>query len=102
MTLEKIQMAVEVEVADAHSHAGLFDAVVAQGRAAFQAFFAEGSVAIVHQQKTGARIASDENIRPAVIVEIGRNRGQAVASFDLPDARGFGHVGKSTVAVVAK
>ena len=86
MTLEKIQMAVEVEVADAHSHAGLFDAVFAQGRAAFQAFLAERSVAIVHQQKAGARIASNENIRPAVIIEVGRNRGQSIAPLDLRDA----------------
>src|SRR5579864_3767639 len=56
---EKIQMAVQVEVADTKSHAGLFDSIVAQSSAAFQV---ERPIAIVHQQKTGARIASDENI----------------------------------------
>jgi len=74
MTFEEIDMAVEVVVAHADAHAGLFDAVIAKSRAALETFFAECAVAIVHLQKAGGGIAGYKYIRPAILVEVGGHR----------------------------
>ncbi len=48
-----------------------------------QALFGEGAVVIIAEEQAGCGIASDIDIRPAVVVEIGANDGEAIAGIDL-------------------
>jgi hypothetical protein len=57
---------------------------------------------VVHQQQAGAGIAGHKNIRPAVLIEIRRDRGEPVTTFDLSDPRRFADIGKRAIPIVAK
>ena len=85
MRLEKIDVAVEIVVADADAHAGLLLSVIAERDAAHHAFFAKRAVVIVHEEEARRGIAGDKNIGPAVFVEIGGNGGHAVAAVKRGD-----------------
>ena len=50
--LKKIEMPVEIIIADADSHPGLFHSVFIQSDATRDAFFAERSVMVVHEKQT--------------------------------------------------
>src|SRR5258708_21450276 len=95
-------MSVQVVVPDANPHAGLFDAVIIEPGAPLDALLAESAVMVVHQQQAGAGIAGHKNIRPAVLVEIGRDRGEAVTTFDFSDPRRLADIAKRAIPVVAK
>src|SRR5439155_26700025 len=99
---EQIETPVEVVVSDPYPHAGLLDAVVIESGAPLYAFLAERAVVVIYQQKAGAGIACDKNIGPPIVVEIGRNRRQTIASLDFRDARRFGHIRERAVPIVAK
>ena len=71
MRLEDIEIAVQIEIADAHSHTRLHHAVRAQGHAAAQAFLTKCAVAVIAEKEAGRGIAGDKNVRPAIVVEIG-------------------------------
>ena len=86
MGLENIEVAVGVEIADAHPHARLLLAVLAQRDAAFQALLGERAVAIVAEQQAGRGVAGHVDIGPAVAIEIGRHGGQRIAGFTAGDA----------------
>ena len=92
MRLEQIKMAVEVVVADAHAHAGLLHAIVAERDTAHHAFFAKRSVMVVHEQQAGRGIAGDEDVGPAVLVEIGRDHCHSITLGCARNPRLLAHV----------
>ena len=100
MRFENIQAAVQIVIADAHAHAGLLHAVFIQRDAAFEAHLGERAVVIVPEQEAGRGIASHVDVGPAVVIEIGRNRGHAVTAFRLGNARFLADIGERAVAVV--
>src|ERR1035438_5548769 len=65
-----IEPSVMIVVAGSDAHACLRPSVFTEGDTSHQAFFAEGSVVIVHEEKSGRRIAGHIDVRPAVIVEV--------------------------------
>ena len=64
--LEKVQMSVEVIVANRNPHPRLFFSVVAEGYASQHSLFAERSIMVVHEEQTRSGIASNINVWPAV------------------------------------
>jgi hypothetical protein len=100
MRLEDIQVSVGIEVSKGQAHARLFLPVLAQRHAGFQALLGEGAVAIVVEEQAGRGVARHVNIGPAVAIEIGRHRGQAIARLHGGDAGFLAHVGERAVAVV--
>ena len=51
--LDDVEIAVEIEVADAEAHAGLLHAVFVEGDAPLEAFLRERAIVIVAEQKLG-------------------------------------------------
>ena len=100
MGLEDVEVAVEVEIADPDPHAGLLHAVFVERDAALEAGLGERAVVIVAEEEAGRGIAGDVDVRPAVVIEIGRDRGHAVAALGFGDARRIADVRERAVAVV--
>jgi hypothetical protein len=78
VSLEQVEMTVQVVVAHGHAHSGLLDSVITKGHTAKHAFLAEGAVAVVHEQQTGRGIAGHVDIGPTVFVKISGNNGHTV------------------------
>ena len=68
-----IEVAIVVVIADRSTHAPLFGSVPAIGHARAEALVHKGSVALILVQIVGGRVISDENIGPAIAVEIAKN-----------------------------
>ena len=77
--LEQVQAAAAVVVANCDAHAGLLRSVLADSAAALQGLFAKGAVAVVAEEQARARIAGDENVLPAIVVEIGGHGAKRIA-----------------------
>src|SRR6185369_7787832 len=101
MRLEQIDVAVEIVIADADSHPGLFLAVFAKGHAAHDAFLAKCPIVIVHEQQARRGIAGDVNVGPTILVEVGGDRGHAITATLRSDARCGADISECAVAVVA-
>ena len=56
---------------------------------------------IVAKIVAGAGVAGYEDIRPAIVIEIGCDGGHGIAAFGARDARSLAHVGERAVAIVA-
>ena len=67
---EDVEVSVEVVVADAHTHAGLFQPVFAERHPSFQTLLAKGAVVLVAKQPARRGIAGDIDIRPTVVVVV--------------------------------
>src|SRR5271169_6180271 len=102
MGFEDVEAAAKVAVAYADSHARLFGAVFVQSDSTHQSLFAESAVAIVDEQQAGGRVASHIDVRPAILVEVGRGHGQSVTVDGLLDSGCFADFFELTLAVVAE
>src|ERR1022692_3672183 len=100
MGLENVQMAVQVVVADADSHARLFLPLIAQGNATLYALLFESSVVLIDEQEAGSRIASNIYVGPAVLVEVRCHNGHSIARPGLPNARLNADVGKGSISII--
>ena len=111
-----VEPAVGVVVADAHAHAGQGDAIFVERAAGRDRDLAERPVVIVAIQQARRAVAGDVDVRPSVVVEIGRRRAHPVGARRLPvaadehhrrrpartgDARRVRDVGERAVAAVA-
>ena len=67
---KNIEVPIVVVIADRRAHAPLFGAVAAIGHARAEALIDKGSVALILVQIVGSRVVGDENIGPAIAVEI--------------------------------
>src|SRR5580704_5734745 len=97
---ENVEPAVAVVICNAHAHPGLLMAIFAVRAASDHRDVRERAVVIVVEKNAGLRIDGDINIRPAIVIEIignGRNR---IARAWLHDARLYGDVRESSIAVV--
>ena len=84
----------------ADTHAGLLHAVFAEGNAALHALLGKGPVVVVVEEKARRGVASHVDVRPAVIVEIGRRHRQPEASVHLTDPGRDGDISERPVALV--
>ena len=99
---EPVEVAVAVEVADRRTHAVL---VVGDSVLLDQV---EGSVLLVAQDLRGAEVGGDEQVRPAVVVDVGEVAGEGVVDVaalqgtaEDGDARRLAHVRELAAAIVA-
>src|SRR5205823_4810795 len=98
--LENIQAAIQIEIADAYSHSSLLHAVFIQRHAALQANLGEGAIPVVQEQKARRRIASDVDVRPAIVVKVGRDHGHRITALCLCHPRYRGNVGERAITIV--
>ena len=97
---EDVEPAVAVVVRDGNAHTGLLVAILAVGAAGDHGDIGERAVVIVVKQNAGLGIDGDVNIRPAVVIEIVRDRGDGIARAGFQDAGFLRDIGESSVAVV--
>ena len=86
MGLEDVEVAVEIVVADCHSHAGLLDAVLAERDAAFERFLAKRAVVLVAKEPARRRVARHVDVGPAVVVVVGGDSRHRVGPRGCGDA----------------
>ena len=94
-----IEVAIVVVIADRDAHAPLFGAVAAIGHARAEALVHKGSVALILVQIIGRRVVGDENIGPAIAVEIAKNDPVPIV-LRAGNAGFLAAVGPSAVAAV--
>jgi hypothetical protein len=94
-------MPVEIIIANADSHASLFLAIITERDAAQHALFAKRAIMVIHKQQAGRGIASDVDIRPAILIEVRGNNGHAIALSELRDACFLADIGKRAVTIVS-
>src|SRR5580698_8763150 len=102
MRFENVDVPIEIEIATANSHACHFLPITAHRQPAKQSLLAKCAVMIVHEKQAGRGIASNKNVGPAVLINVHRNRREAIRSLDGVDPGDLRNIGESTVAIVAK
>ena len=98
---QEVGVAVGIDVARRHAHAGLGDAVLVHRAAAERGFLQETKVPRVHPQLVDRHVVGDEQVDAPVAVEVRGRGAKAVAEGEAKTGRG-GHVGEGAVAVVAE
>ena len=93
-------MAVAVVVGDRRAHAGLLASVFVEGRAGGDRDVGEGSVVIVAVENAGRAVAGDEDVGPAVVVEVERGDAEGVVAVGLVDVGFGGDVFEGAVAAI--
>src|SRR6266542_4010266 len=96
---KNVRPAVAINVGGVSSHARFGLAVFADGDAGLESHFAEATVVIVTEKEIRVRVVSDEDVLPAVVVEVECNYAQTAAGV-RPDPGSFGNIGEGSVAVV--
>jgi hypothetical protein len=94
-------MPVEIIIANADSHASLFLAIVTERDAAQHTLFPKRTIMVIHKKQAGRGIASDVDIRPAILIEVRGNNGHAIALRELRDAGFLADIGKRAVTIVS-
>src|SRR5947207_6385056 len=102
MSLENVEIAVEVEIADRHSHAGLFHPVLVQRHTTHEPLLSKCAVVLVHEQQARRGIAGNIDIGPPIIIEVGGRYVHAVSGRGFPDSRRLAGISESSLAVVSK
>src|SRR5499426_1666756 len=97
---ENVQPAVSVNIGGVSSHSRLGLAVFADGDAALKRYFAEAPVVIVTEEKVRVGVIGDEDVLPAVVVEVKCDNAQTAAGM-RPDLGSFSDIGEGAVAVVS-
>jgi len=88
-----------VEVGGVHAHASAYSAGFAEGHANGYADVGEGAVVIVVVKLVGLGVVGDEEIDPAVVVEVEERDAQRFTG-GIGETRFFGDVLKNSVALV--
>ena len=79
-----VEPAIAVVVRDTNTHAGQGNPILIQGTAGGDGNFAECAVVVVVVQEARSAVASDVNVRPAVVVKIRRDRSHPIGASRLP------------------
>src|ERR1700688_4386768 len=87
-------------IGDRQSHACLHSPILVESHSCLFAYVGERSITVVVVQDVGAGIASDIDIGPAITVEVGRDRGQAVTSGSAQNAGFLRNVRECAIAVI--
>src|SRR5262249_31980245 len=94
-----IRPAVAINVGGVSSHARFGLAVFADGDAGLESHFAEATVVIVAEKEIRVSVVGDEDVLPAVVVEVECNYAQTAAGV-RPDPGRFSNILEGAVAVV--
>src|SRR5215218_5767265 len=99
---EDVELAVVIVVARSHAHTTLLATILVHGSAGAKPNLLERAVALVSVMEIRRRVVGDKDVDQAVVIEIAGENTETVISVRIRDARLFGNVRKSAVAVVAK
>ena len=97
---DEVQPAVSVVVARVHAHAGLGAAVPAERDPAEQAHAFEAAIAAVVVQEVRVRVVGDVEVRPPVVVVVGRHHAQSPGRGRILQAASIGDLCEGAVAPV--
>src|SRR5579864_4049381 len=93
-------MSVAVVVTDRRSHARLLASIFIEGRACSHRSIRKGSVVIVAIENARGAVARDEDVRPAIFVEVERGNAECIMPIGLVDVRLRGRVFKGSIAAI--
>src|SRR5882672_1009611 len=96
---KNVRPAVSINIGGVGSHPRFGLAVFADGDAGLEGHFAEAPVTIVTEEEVRVGVVGDEDILPAVVVEVKSNNAQTAAGM-RPDLGSFSNIGEGAVAVV--
>src|ERR1700722_5848708 len=99
MADEQIQQAVVHHVSGIGSHAGFGAAIFTESRVGLAGRVSEGAVSVIEVKKISLGVIGDENVGPAVAIQVGQHYCQAFA-VGFGQTGFFGNVGKCSVAVI--
>ena len=97
---EYVQQAIVVVIADGYAHRTLGIAVPIDGQPRFKARVLECTVTVVNVKEIRTHVVDLIDILKPVIVEVAEDHPKAPAGVLADQARSFGHIRKSSVAVV--
>src|SRR6185295_6274233 len=83
--LNDVQPSIAIVVDRMSAHTSLFPAIIVEGNAREHAGFRESAVVIIVEEQTRGGIAGYKNIRPAIVIEISGQHGEAIVGGS------FGH-----------
>ena len=98
--LHQVQIAVEIVISRGDSHPSLRFAVWTQRTACLERDVDKLAVLLILIERAGSRVIGDINVRPPVIIEIGRQNAQSVCAVRAEDSRTLGYIGERSIAVV--
>src|ERR1035438_7733627 len=93
-------MAVAVIVGNRRAHAGLLAAIFVEGCARSHGHVGEGAVVVVVVENAGRAVAGNEDVGPAVLVEIDCGYAEGVVAVGVIDVGLGGDVFKRAIAAV--
>ena len=99
---EKVELTVAIVIAEGDAHGGLGAAFSVDSETTVIAHIFKRAVATVAIEVVGCGIVGDDEVEPAVVVEVGENGSEAVAAFAVGEAGFETHVGKRAVAIVVE
>src|SRR5256885_1031453 len=98
--LDDVQPAIGVVVRSVGAHSRLLPPISIECHTSHQGGFFESSIVLVAEKKIRSRVASDEDVRPAIIVEISGQSGKAVVGAGFGDAGFIAHIAEASVSIV--
>src|SRR5882724_1595696 len=93
-------MSVTVVVADRRTHACLFAAVLVKGRTGRDRYIGESPVMVVTIENARGAVAGDENVGPAIFVEVECRDAEAVVTVGAVDMRLHRNIFKCSVTAI--
>src|ERR1700674_3701875 len=99
---EEVKLAVAIVIADADAHGSLCAAFFVNGEAAEVAYVLERAVVAVAVEIVRSGVVGDDQVQPAIVVEIGEDGSEAVATFAVSDARLQADVGERAIPIVVE
>src|SRR6185437_11424456 len=97
---ENVEQAIIVEIPNSYPHVRLRLAIAVYSDATFQSGFLEYAVTQIQVQIIWIRIVGDENVQPAIAIEIVEHHSESVVQLRVFDASLAGDVSKPGVAII--
>src|ERR1035441_1167991 len=95
-------MSVVLVVSHGESHIGRLASVSVERKSGFVTFVLEGAVSLVNVQIVRRGVVGHQEVRLAVVVDVGKQRVETVITVGTVHAQRLADVGKGTVAVAVK
>src|SRR5947209_6479316 len=100
VSLENIEIPVEIEIPHGCAHAGLLESIFAERDAALEPLLVKSAIVLITKQPARSGIARDINIGPPVVVVVSGNTGHGIGTGRSRHSTRFTDFCKSSVAVV--
>ena len=97
---EDVEMAISVVVADGRSHASLLPAIFVESSAGGHRNIRKGPIVVVAIKNAGRAVAGDENVGPAVFVEVEGGYAEGVVAVRLVDVGFRSDILKGAIAAI--